>query len=117
MTDPARVHTSPPLKKLALGAALAASALVAVPAAFAGGPTVDAKGTEFKPRTVRISKGDKVTWVDKEGFHTVSFKGAFDKELNSPGDKVSRKFNRSGTFKYICRIHVDQGMRGKVVVR
>ena len=89
---------------------------LAVGSASGGGRTVKAENFDFKPKTVTIQKGDKVTWKAIEGRHSVTLKnGTFDKVIS--GDKtVLRKFQRSGTFRYYCRFHKAQGMRGKVVV-
>jgi len=89
---------------------------IAVGSASGGGRTVKAEKFDFKPKTVTIQKGDKVTWKAIEGRHSVTLKnGTFDKVIS--GDKtVSRKFQHSGTFRYYCRFHKAQGMRGKVIV-
>jgi plastocyanin len=39
----------------------------------------------------------------------------WDKDI-PVGGAASRVFKKRGTFKYICTIHADLGMRGKVVV-
>ena len=84
--------------------------------ASGGGPTIRAVNFDFKPQTVTIQKGDKVTWKGVQGRHTVTLKnGSFDKVI-SVDERVSKTFRRNGTFRYICRFHKLQGMRGKVIV-
>jgi plastocyanin len=78
--------------------------------------TVKADNFDFEPRRVTVQKGDTVTWKNIEGRHTVTLKnGTFDKVI-SGDEKVAKKFRRRGTFRYICRFHKQQDMRGKVIV-
>jgi plastocyanin len=85
--------------------------------ASGGGTKVKAVNFAFKPKTVTIQKGGKVTWRNVEGKHTVTFKnGSFDRVM-SGDERVSKKFRHRGTFRYICRFHIGQGMRGKVIVK
>src|SRR5262245_32763929 len=104
-------------KLLMVGAAGALSlALAGGSAGASGGPTVSANNFSFAPKTVHIGVGQTVKWNDVEGTHTVTFKNSkYDKTI-SPGDVVSRKFKKAGTFKYVCTFHIAQGMKGKVVV-
>jgi plastocyanin len=78
--------------------------------------TVKADNFDFTPKSLSIGQGEKVTWKNKEGRHTVTFKqGNFDKVIKGD-DTVSRTFKKTGTFKYVCTFHTAQGMKGKVVV-
>jgi plastocyanin len=89
-----------------------------VGAAQAGGRTVNASNFSFKPKTITIQKGQKVTWKRVNGRHTVTFvKGSYDKIINKAHPRRSRVFRRAGTFKYLCRFHRSLGMKGKVVVQ
>jgi plastocyanin len=98
--------------------ALVAVLALAASAASTGGNRVRAVNFNFKPGTIVIHKGQKVTWRRVEGHHTVTFKnGSFDKKLNRSHPRRSRAFRKRGTFRYFCRIHRNKGMRGKVVVR
>jgi plastocyanin len=84
--------------------------------ASGGGTTVKAVNFDFKPKTVTIQKGGRVIWKNRAGKHTVTFKtGTYDKVI-SGDEQVSRRFRRTGTFRYFCRFHRQQGMRGKVIV-
>jgi plastocyanin len=106
------------MRRLTLGLAgsLAALALAVAPATAGGGKTVKAVDFEFKPKSVHVGKGGKVTWKSTDGDHTVTFKdGGFNKVIDE-GERTSKKFKNRGTFKYVCRFHKEQEMRGKVVV-
>jgi plastocyanin len=80
------------------------------------GKTVKASNFKFSPKTITINKGGRVTWQNVEGTHTVTFKnGSYDKTI-SGHKSVSRRFTHSGTYRYVCTLHIRQGMKGKVVV-
>jgi plastocyanin len=103
-------------------AALALSAVAAIPAgAFGGaraarGHTVSVHDVRFRPGTLAINRGDSVTWVWRErgNEHNVTFRGVRSRTMTSGSFTV--RFNRRGTFNYRCTIHEAEGMRGKVVV-
>jgi plastocyanin len=99
-------------------ATIAAIGALAAPAGAGAAPTVEASATDFSPKKVAISSGQKVTWKNKSGTHTVTFKqGSFDKPLDPSHKTVRRKFTKPGTYRYVCRFHADLGMKGKVVVK
>jgi plastocyanin len=106
-----------------LGALAAASAFAAIPSGALGGArsastrTVALSGVRFHPGTLAISRGDSVRWLWREPgtVHNVTFAGSHSRTQASGSYTV--RFTRSGTFNYICTIHVRQGMRGKIVVR
>jgi plastocyanin len=79
--------------------------------------TVGAFNNVFKPKSVKVKRGTKVTWVIRQGVHNVrSKKGSFLVSNNlTKGRKYSKKFTRKGTYSYTCTLH--PGMDGKVVVR
>ena len=75
----------------------------------------------FNPGTKTISKGTKITWVNKDSYaHTVTSgtpgnpDGIFDSGNIGGGATFSYTFNTSGTFKYYCRIH---GMSATIIVQ
>jgi plastocyanin len=87
-------------------------------ASAGGGNRVRAVNFAFKPHTITIQKGQRVTWKRAAGRHTVTFKkGSFDKTLSRNHRRVSRRFHHRGTFRYFCRFHRSLGMTGKVVVK
>jgi plastocyanin len=97
---------------------LTATLALGVGVAQAGGGTVNASNFSFKPKTITIQKGQKVTWKRVNGRHTVTFvKGSYDKTLSRANPTRSRTFKNAGTFKYFCRFHRSLGMTGKVIVQ
>jgi plastocyanin len=89
--------------------------------------TYEVVGTDFKfePANLNISKGDTVHWK-WTGFHDVSEVDAANATTPSggflSGDAVANgeftfTFNSTGTFYYVCTVHVDDhNMRGQVNV-
>src|SRR3954452_3527411 len=97
---------------------LTATLDLGVGVAQAGGGTVKASNFSFKPKTITIQKGQKVTWKRVTGRHTVTFvRGSYDKTLGRANPTRSRTFKNAGTFKYFCRFHRSLGMTGKVIVQ
>jgi plastocyanin len=101
-------------------ALLVAGSIGAVPSASAAVDVskVRMKDNFFMPRRIRVEKGTRVKWVNRGSnpHTTTSSSGAWDSGTLNPGESFSRRFRKRGRFRYICSIHVDQGMRGKVVV-
>lgn len=95
------------------GVAAVIAATLAVGASGANAATVKVKNYKFSPGTVKINKGDKVTWKFVQGKHNVKGKG-FKSPVQRSG-KYSHKFTQKGTFKYRCTLH--SGMDGKVKVK
>ena len=84
----------------------------------------DAPG-EFMPRTVTIRVGDTVEWKNTGGIaHSVEFVGetlpegtaSSESGLMAPQKSYSFTFKAPGSYAYICRFHVINGMIGKIVV-
>ncbi len=79
--------------------------------------TVDIYGMTFKPATLTVKAGTKITWTNSDGYaHTVT---ADDGSTFSSGNLAGGStFNftpaSAGTFNYHCNIH--PGMTGKIVV-
>jgi len=77
----------------------------------------------FTPLAVTIHAGTTVRWTSLgHMFHTVtsgvpgSSEGKlFDQGLG-PGKSFTFRFTQTGTFDYFCRVHVQFGMAGKVIV-
>ena len=69
----------------------------------------------FEPKKKAIPQGTKVKWVNKGSApHTVtSNTGKFDSGTLNPGDTYTKRFKRTGVFKYHCEIHPE--MRGKII--
>jgi plastocyanin len=86
----------------------------------AAGKTVTLTNNMFGPKTVTIKKGQSVTWVAKEGAHTVKAdNGAFQSGTLTAGKSYSYTFNTPGTYGYHCTFHGSPGhdMAGKVIVK
>lgn len=84
----------------------------------------DAPG-EFMPKTLTIKTGDTVEWKNTGGIsHSVEFVGEVLPQgvassgtgLMPPARSYSYTFKVPGSYAYICRFHVINGMIGKIVV-
>jgi len=107
---------------------LATLLVVAAPAALAAGcggtgtskpvathEVLLPKSYRFEPSAVEIKAGTSVTWTNKDNFtHTVKVEGDADHKL-SPGDSVTIRFPKAGTYHYECTLH-SHDMHGEVVV-
>ena len=106
------------------------AALVVWPSAGGAGTTQDARAKRvsvrddrFSPKSVHVSRGGRVTWVWRgENDHNVRFRkvpsGAErpkGSSIQSSG-RITRKFRRRGTYRYVCTLHEDLGMKGTVAV-
>jgi plastocyanin len=91
------------------GAATGASAVASKTA------TVRIANFAFQPATLRIAKGDRVSFSNASKVtHTATRAGAFDTGAIKPGKSVAVRFKQKGTFAYHCEIHPS--MHGKIVV-
>lgn len=120
---------------LARAAAVAAAAIGA-PALAAGATTIkmgsDSGQLVFAPSDATICVGDTVTWINnKAGPHAVQFQedgvpsGVNAEKISMPegdllteeGQKFSMKFDKAGTYSYICPPHAGGGMVGELTVK
>jgi plastocyanin len=105
---------------IAVASAACAGALLVPAAALGGAHAAATHGVSlhefrFHPGTLTIRRGDKVTWVWRDQTeHNVTFHG-FHSRTQVHGSYTIR-FTHRGTFNYHCTIHVEEGMRGKIVV-
>ncbi len=88
---------------------------VTPPAHLAQNHTVILKNTRFHPATLSIHRGDSVTWLWRDEVRHNVTASSFHSRTQGTGSFTVR-FNRSGTFNYHCTIHVEEGMKGKIVV-
>lgn len=102
--------------------AIAAAALI--PAGASGGArassrghTVVLKNIRFNPPTLRIHRGDSVTWAWRDGRIAHNVTGTSFRSRTQSHGSFTVRFMRRGTFNYHCTIHVRLGMRGRIVVR
>jgi plastocyanin len=80
---------------------------------------------EFMPSALTIRAGDTVEWRNTGGIaHSVEFVGEAPPEgtassqsgTMAPNEIYSYTFKVPGTYAYVCRFHVINGMVGKIVV-
>ncbi|MDX6489836.1 MAG: hypothetical protein QOD43_81, partial [Gaiellaceae bacterium] len=68
------------------------------------------------PKTIEIKAGQTVTWTNNDNFtHTVKVGGQDDHKVGR-GDSVSIKFDKPGTYHYVCTLH-SHDMHGTVIVQ
>jgi plastocyanin len=78
---------------------------------------IEIKGFQFRPRTVRVAPGTRISWVDLDASnHTVTFtRGPGDLGNVDPERQVSARFTSRGRYLYVCQYHPN--MRASVIVR
>jgi plastocyanin len=75
-----------------------------------------AKSYRFSPTAIVIKAGQTVTWTNNDNFtHTVKFEGQDDHKVDR-GHSVSIRFDKPGTYHYVCTLH-SKDMHGTVIVR
>ena len=98
--------------------ALRAALLLALAAspAFAD-ETVTIKNFDFAPMMLSVKAGETVTWRndDEEPHTVVSADGLFRSAAIDGGEHFSFKFDKPGTYKYVCTIHPR--MVGTIMVK
>lgn len=104
------------MRKLSAALAAAGIAVAIATPALGAGASVKVGDNYFKAKTVRVTKGSTVTWrwVGSDS-HNVVFRG-FKSKLQNKGT-YRHKFTKAGTFRYVCTLHSDRGMKGTVIVR
>ncbi len=87
-------------------------------AAQSGDVTVNMLDNRFAPRSVTVTAGSTVTFVNQgANWHSVAGgSGAIDSGQVGSGDVFAYTFDEPGVYKIICRHHLRQGMTGEVVV-
>jgi plastocyanin len=97
---------------LLFGAALAPAAPVPAPNTI----RIDVKNFMFAPTSMAVKAGATVTWInmDQEPHTVMSSDGLFRSGALDTGDSFSFKFDKPGTYQYVCTIHPR--MVGTVVV-
>ena len=99
----------------AVGAVAIALALLGGGAAAASRGHVSIANFKYQPKTLHVSKGSAVTFVNRDhAKHTATKKGVFSTGKLKRGQKATIRFRHKGTFRYICKIHPF--MHGKSVV-
>src|ERR1700683_1930628 len=98
-----------------LAASVSVSAISAAKAQDAN--TVVMKNFDFSPMMLTVKAGTTVTWknLDGEPHTVVSPDGVFRSHALDQGDAFTFKFDKPGTYKYICSIHPK--MRAAIIVQ
>ena len=88
-----------------------------------GGAKVEMKNIQFEPGDVTVKAGEAVTWTNEEAVahdvdgsgKGVKFSSGEEGGMNE-GATFKFKFDKPGTYDYICRVHAP-GMAGTVTVK
>jgi plastocyanin len=70
-----------------------------------GGATVVIKDFAFTPSTVTIKVGETVTWRNEDGVPHDATAGTFTSGSISSGQSYTKKFDKAGTYTYVCKVH------------
>ena len=99
-----------------LAAAVLAAGSVGVAIADNAAIKISAKDFMFSPATVTVKAGSTVTWtnLDDEPHTVFSDAGLFRSSALDTKDSFSYKFDKAGTYHYLCTIHPR--MVGTIVV-
>jgi plastocyanin len=106
------------MRKLLLMLAVAVTALaVAGPAGAATTKAVNIFGSTFSPKSVTITEGDTITWVNRDNANhqILADKGQFVSAILRPRQTFSFTFNAAGTYTY--KDELNTRLRGTVVVK
>jgi len=105
------------MRKSIIGVAAAAALFVAAPAEAAATRTVNIYGSAFSPKSVTITEGDTVKWVNKDsGTHQIlEDKGRFVSAILRPNQSYSFTFNAAGTYTYKDELHPK--IKGTITVK
>ena len=86
----------------------------------APGKTITLRNFQFAPKSITVKVGTTVTWVNKEGTHTVTADdGSWESPPLKAGQNFSHQFDKPGTYRYHCSFHGSAGggnMAGSVRV-
>ncbi len=78
---------------------------------------VAARDDFFEPAVVTITVGSAVRWTNRgTHVHTTTSDNGFWNWALVPGSSYGVRFLSAGTYDYHCTLHMDEGMRGRVVV-
>ena len=77
---------------------------------------VSIKGRAFTPQTLKIKKGESVTWKNNDNAdHTVDADdGSFSSGTIKSGKTFKYTFKKAGKYSYSCHLHPR--MKGTIVV-
>jgi plastocyanin len=82
-----------------------------------GAPQIVIKNFMFSPVSITVKAGSTITWTnkDEEPHTSVSIEGLFRSGALDTNDSFSFKFDKPGTYHYLCSIHPQ--MMGTIVVQ
>ena len=105
------------MRKLILVLAALTALVGAGPAGAATTKTVNIFGSAFSPKSVTITEGDTITWVNKDNTNhqLLADKGQFVSAILRPKQSFSFSFNAAGTYTYKDELHPT--VRGTIVVK
>jgi plastocyanin len=73
------------------------------------------QGFAYIPPTVTIKAGETVTWTNKDGVpHDATFSD-FTTGYISQGESFTKRFDKPGTYIYICKEHPAMAQASVVV--
>ena len=80
-------------------------------------PQIVIKNFMFSPVAITVKAGSTITWTnqDQEPHTSVSVEGLFRSGALDTNDSFSFKFDKPGTYHYLCSIHPQ--MVGTIVVQ
>ena len=82
--------------------------------------TITLTNFQFAPKSITIKADTTLTWLNKEGTHTVTADdGSWESPTLKAGESFSHKFDKAGTYAYHCAFHGASGgsnMAGSVKV-
>jgi plastocyanin len=83
-----------------------ATASPASQTAASAAATVDIADFTFKPETLTVKAGTKVTWINHDvAPHTATASGGFDTGTLKKGDRKTITLSKAGTYAYVCQFH------------
>jgi len=93
------------------------AAILAGPVFSADTDTVNIQNFAFSPVPLTVSAGTTVTWknLDGEPHTVVSQQGLFHSDGLDQNDSFTFKFDKPGTYGFICSIHPT--MHGTIIVK
>lgn len=77
--------------------------------------SVSIEGMAFSPAAVEIKVGDMVAWTNKDAAPHTATGQSFDSGKLNQGESFAFRFEKSGTYSYVCSLHPS--MKGAVVVK
>jgi plastocyanin len=101
----------------ATAAAVASATTTAAPTAATDATTISIREFMFAPTSMTVPVGTTVRWKNLDGEpHTVrSVDTAFSSNALDQNDSFAFKFDKPGTYRYVCSIHPQ--MVGTIVVK